>query len=499
MSEEFQNTDQKSSYRSIFKATSLFGGVQVYQILIQIIRSKFIAVLLGTSGVGILGLYQSSTDLIKQLSSLGLSQSAIRDVSEANGSGDFNRISKTVTVLSKLVWATGLFGMIAVMILSPTLSKITFGNYDYSIPIFFLSVTLLFDQLCAGQKVILQGLRRLMELAKASSIGLTLGLIVSIPLYYMFGIQGIVPTLILNSITSFIISWYYSKKVKVLNVDFTIKETLKEGKIMLRLGIAMNISGIATVISAFILRSFIRSCNGPDAVGIFTAGYSIINIYIGMVFTAMSTDFYPRLAAVHKDNAMCKKIINQQSEIGILLLSPLLIICIVIMPFVIRLLYSSQFCSAYDFIIFAAIGMFFRFASVLVAHLFLAKGASRLYIINEIVSCTYMLVLNLIGYKLMNLLGLGISFMISYMIYIVQVIIVTGKFYDFRFTTTVIKMFFIHFGLLATTLVTFLLFDSWIKYTIGVTLIIISSFLAVKGLNDKMEVLSFIKAKYLRK
>ena len=29
------STDNKSSYRSIFKATSLFGGVQVYQILIH--------------------------------------------------------------------------------------------------------------------------------------------------------------------------------------------------------------------------------------------------------------------------------------------------------------------------------------------------------------------------------------------------------------------------------------------------------------------------------
>lgn len=41
----------QSSYRSIFKATSLFGSVQLFQIIIQIVKSKFIALLLSSVGV----------------------------------------------------------------------------------------------------------------------------------------------------------------------------------------------------------------------------------------------------------------------------------------------------------------------------------------------------------------------------------------------------------------------------------------------------------------
>lgn len=74
--------NNQSSYRSIFKATSLFGGVQVYQILIQIIKSKFIAILLGPAGIGIIGLYQSGLQFVQQLTNMGLAQSAVRDVSE---------------------------------------------------------------------------------------------------------------------------------------------------------------------------------------------------------------------------------------------------------------------------------------------------------------------------------------------------------------------------------------------------------------------------------
>ena len=106
-----------ASYRSIFKATSLFGGVQAYQILIGVIRSKIIAVLLGPAGMGVLQLFNSSTELIKQVSSFGLSQSAVRDVSVAASEGDSYRIGRTIAVVKKLVWYTGLFGISLVLLI----------------------------------------------------------------------------------------------------------------------------------------------------------------------------------------------------------------------------------------------------------------------------------------------------------------------------------------------------------------------------------------------
>ena len=44
-------TEEQSSYRQIVKATSVFGGVQGFNILISIIRSKVVAVLLGPAGI----------------------------------------------------------------------------------------------------------------------------------------------------------------------------------------------------------------------------------------------------------------------------------------------------------------------------------------------------------------------------------------------------------------------------------------------------------------
>ncbi len=75
-------SDKSNSYKSIFKATSIFGGVQIFNIIIAIIRSKAVAVLLGPTGVGLSGLFQNATGLIGYIASFGLSNSGTKAIAE---------------------------------------------------------------------------------------------------------------------------------------------------------------------------------------------------------------------------------------------------------------------------------------------------------------------------------------------------------------------------------------------------------------------------------
>lgn len=496
MSQENKDIEnQTSSYRSIFKATSLFGGVQVYQILIGIIKSKFVAVLLGPAGMGIQGLYQSALQLIQGISSLGLSQSAVRDVSEANGTGDAYRIGRKVAVLRRLVWYTGLLGLIATALLSPILSKTTFGNYDYTLPFIVLSVTLLLDQLSAGQRVVLQGLRRLKYLAKASAIGSTVGLIVSVPLYYLLGVQGIVPTLILHSVTSLLLSWWFSRRVNIEKVSVTHRESLVEGRTMLRMGIAMSMTTILGTATAYLLRSFIRYDGGEDQVGLFVAGFYIMNYYTGLVFNAMGTDFYPRLAAVNKDNQKCKTIINQQGEIALLIIGPLLLGCLIFMPFIIRLLYSQEFLPAMDYIFGATVGMLFKAASWVISYSFVAKGEAKLFIWNELIGTTVTTSLYLIGYLLWGLLGLGFGVSVGFTYYLLQVFIIAKKRYDFAFMRSFKFIFVVQFVFVVVCLLIVKLWDSPWAYLPTCTLLLGCMFFSLKELDRRMDVMSIIKKK----
>ena len=488
-------TNQTSSYRSIFKATSLFGGVQVYQILAGIIKTKFVAVLLGPAGMGIMGLYQSTIELVKSVSSFGLEQSAVRDISEANGTGDTQRIGHTVSTVRRLVWATGILGLCLTLFLSPLLSKLTFGNEDYTWGFAILSVTLLIDQLCVGQKVLIQGLRRLKDLAKASAIGATIGLLVSIPLYYWIGVKGIVPTMVMTSLTAMLISWCYSRKIDVEKVSVTIREALDSGQSMMKMGISLSVSGILVTACAYILRWFIRGHGGVEAVGIFTAGYVIMTTYVGMVFKAMGTDFYPRLAAVNKDNEQCKQIINQQGEVAILILAPLVISLLIFMPFIIRIIYSEEFLSATDYVLWAILGMMFKAASWSISFSFIAKAEARLFIINETIINLVLLIFQIAGYYFYGLTGLGIAFMLGNLVYLVQVYLIARTRYSFRFTSSFLSVFSFQFIVVLLSFVIVHAFQSIYAYILLGILLILSSYYSLRELDRRMGVMMIIKEK----
>ena len=319
-------SEQQSSYRQIMKATSLFGGVQVFNIIISIIRSKFVAILLGPEGMGIMGLLNSATGLVGKLTNFGLGTSAVKDIAAAHGANDEKRVEFVATVIRRMVWITGILGLLITAILSPWLSQLTFGNKDYTVAFLWLAMTMLFNQVSSGQLVVLQGLRKLKYLAKANLFGSFLGLFISVPLYYFFGIDGIVPGMIGTAMLALLMSWYFSAKVKIKRTNISFSETISEGKNMLNMGFMISLSGLLSVGVSYVVRIFIGRTGGLEQVGLYNAGFAIINTYVGLIFTAMSTDYYPRLSAIAHDNGLCRKTINQQAEIAILIMAPILII-----------------------------------------------------------------------------------------------------------------------------------------------------------------------------
>lgn len=495
-------TEEQSSYRQIVKATSLFGGVQVFLIVIQIIRSKFVAILLGPHGMGISGLLYSTLGLIKGFTDFGLGTSAVKDIAAANGTGDQVKISTSVTIIRRLVWVTGTFGAVVTMVLSPWLSQITFGNHNYTLAFIWISVTLLFNQLSSGQIVLLQGMRKLQFLAKANLAGSTLGLLVTVPLYYFFGIDGIVPGIIATSLISLTLSWYFSHKVKIEPVSVSFAKTVADGKGMLNMGFMISLSGTMAIVSSYIVRIFIRNHGGIEQVGFYNAGFTLLDTYVGLIFTAMSTDYYPRLTAIAHSNQLCKNTINEQVEIALLILAPILVIFLVFINWVVILLYSNKFIPINEMIYFASLGVFFKAPSWAIGFILLAKGTARLFLWNELVAKIYFLGLNLLGYYYLGLVGLGISFLVGYSLYLIQIYVLSNIKFEFSFSRALIRIFIIQFLLALGSFVTVRFISSPYKYFVGLILIFLSGWYSLRELDKRIglrNIISEIRNRFIKK
>ena len=485
-------TDNQSSYRQIIKATSLFGGVQVFNIAIAIVRSKFIAVLLGPVGMGISGLLTTTISLISSITNFGLGTSAVKDISAASATGDHERISTVITSFRRLVWITGTLGTLVTLILSGWLSKLTFGNKEYTLAFIWISITLLFNQLSSGQMVLLQGMRKLNYLAKANMIGSFTGLIMVLPLYYFYNIDGIVPGIIVASVTSLIISWFFSQKIKIKPIKVNYRETFIKGKGMLVLGFVISITGMMDQLIAYIIRIYISNHGGLDQVGLYNAGFAIINSYVGLIFTAMATDYFPRLCSLAEDNKLSKETINHQAEIAILVLAPLIIVFLVFINWVIIILYSAKFVAINEMIHWAILGIFFKAVGWAIGFIFLAKGATKIYFYTYIIATVTILVTNILGYKYLALEGLGIAFLASYILILFPGYLIARVKYQFSFDSSLIQIFLIQFIIALTSFIVVKYTKTPYSYIIGLMLILLSLFYSYNELDKRIDMKSLL-------
>ena len=124
------DTGAENSYKSIFRGTSVLGGVQVFLVLVNLVRGKFVALLLGPEGMGISNLFNTSSATIQRFASLGLNLAIVREVAERKD--DAGALAVIRTVSSRVITLTALAGCLFCVLFAPWLSRISFGSGDYA-------------------------------------------------------------------------------------------------------------------------------------------------------------------------------------------------------------------------------------------------------------------------------------------------------------------------------------------------------------------------------
>ncbi len=315
-------TTGKSSYGQILKSSALIGGSSVLTILIGIVRTKAMAVLLGPAGFGLMGLYGSIIDLALAVASMGIGSSGVRQIAESVSTGNETRIARTVIVLRRTAVLLGILGAVLVVVFSGPLSTLTFGSDRHAGAVALLGLAVFFRSVSAGQGALIQGMRRIADLAKMGVWGALLGAIFSIALVYVLGERGVAPSLIAAAALGLVISWGYSRKVEIEYPAMTRAEVRQEAASLLKLGFAFMPSGILMMGAAYAVRTLVLRRVGLDAAGLYSAAWTLAGLYVRIVLQAVGADFYPRLVGVAKDHSQCNRLVNEQTQVSLLLAGP---------------------------------------------------------------------------------------------------------------------------------------------------------------------------------
>lgn len=525
--ENKKHKSSKTTYDHVLKYTGIFGGVQVLKILVSVLRNKLASVLLGPVGMGLNAINLSIAELVNSLSNFGLQFSSVRNISELYEKDDDQAVRNYVCVIRTWSFWAALVGALLCVTLPVWLSA-AFGGIswffsacfgvlpdseivthvqDHRFDAVLLGLMVFALPIEASECSLLKGIRKLKILSLIEVLGAVSTLFCTIPLYYFLGYRGIVLALILSSWSLALIHLYFSTRFYRWRIRPFDLRVIRDGLGLIRLGIPYMLAGIVGAVSSFVVLGFLE---GAGEIGLYKAGYGLMVGYAGMVFVAVEADYFPRLSATHQDVQKSNVIVNQQIDVCVLLMTPLLILMALFMPRLIHLLYSSQFIAIAPMAVCSVYYMFFKAITLPVAYLPLAKGRSMLYLCMEFLYDAAFATFVYFGYTLGGeylsfsfdgipcggLVGTGLALTAAGLFDLVMICGTYAACFHFRFERRTLGLIFFDLVCLSLT-VPFCLVGGmrWYKYGFGLLALALSCFLMWRFLSRH----SHFAARILRK
>jgi len=334
----------------------------------------------------------------------------------------------------------GIGGMLLLILLSRALSVLTFGSAEYSSDIALLSVVLLFGAISGGQGALIQGLRRIDDLAKLSVLGAVFGTVLSIPIIYVWGEQGVVPFLIAVGAANIGVSWWYARKIGIARRGLGWADAWTEAGILLKLGVVFMTTTAMAFGVMYLVRVLVIRQLGLEAGGLYQAAFALSIVYIGFILEAMKRDYYPRLTSVAQEHAVCNQLVNEQAEVGFLLSVPVILATLTFAPTILDVLYSAKFIAAYEILRWQILGVLLLVANWPMGFILMAKGKMKVFFGAELLTNAVHLGLTWAGIKYFGLPGAGMAFFGRNVFYTILIFGIVKRMTGFTWSRTNIRL-----------------------------------------------------------
>lgn len=169
----------------------------------------------------------------------------------------------------------------------------------------------------------------------------------------------------------------------------------------------MTSSAVFGLGSGILVRGLIHERMGLVELGLFQASWTIASMYLGIVLQAMAADYFPRLSE-HADNDPTLTImVNDQTEILLLVGGPVVVGMIGAAPLCLWLLYGAEFTAGASLLRVQLLADVIRLLSWPLGFLLLAKAANRLFVTVEFFSVAAFVAFTWIALPSLGLVAAG--------------------------------------------------------------------------------------------
>jgi PST family polysaccharide transporter len=362
---------------------------------------------------------------------------------------------------------------------SPAVARFSFGDERHANAIALLSVVVFLRIVADAHGALIQGMRRIVDLAALSILGSAFGVAVAIPIVYWLGVDGIVPSFIVGGAISLMLAWRVGQRIHPRSEAVPLREFFAEFEVLIRLGAAFMVSGLLMMGAAYAVRTLVLRQEGAEAAGLYGAAWALAGLWVGFILQAMGTDFYPRLVAEVENDARCNAIVNEQTEVSLLLAAPGMLATITLAPAIVSLLYSAEFAGSVNLMRWLLLGMALRVVTWPMGFIVVARNRQRAFIFAELAWTIVNLSLSFYFVDRLGLDGAGVAFFLSYVFHGLMIYPLVRRMSGFHWTPTSCKLILAFALSLAVVFAGFASLSSGQATALGIAVSVISAIFSV--------------------
>ena len=424
----------------------VIGGAQAVNIAISIVRMKVLALLLGPSGVGLLSIFNNLQGIAANAAGLGMGSSGVRQLASAKG--EERELSQVRRVLLTAHLVQGGLAMLGVWLLRVPIAVWLLGDAAYAIEVGLIGVAVLLTLLSTAQTTLLQGLRRIGDLGRVTVLGAMAATLLGLAAVWLFGQAGLIWFVLVQPLGTLVVAIHFTRRLPLPTTPRpTMTETWAVWKPMAKLGSVFMLGGLATTGTLLLVRGRITQELGLDAAGQFAAAWGITITYVGFLLGAMAADYYPRLTEVITDRTAATRLMNDQAQLGLAIGGPVLLLLIGLAPWVITLLYSTEFSPAATLLQWQTVGNVFKLASWPLGFALAAAARGKTFLLVELNFNILFLAMLWPTLADFGIVAAGPAFMIAYMLHFGLLNILVRYLHGFRWQALSLVLLTLHGGL----------------------------------------------------
>ena len=415
----------KTDFVKVFSLSAISTFVKIISRFVSI---KVVSVIIGPSGVALLGQLSNFTNILLKIATGGNNSGVTKYIASYDNKDD--KIKEIIGTSMIISFYLSLFCSVILIVFSDYFSNLILndnGQGKYKSIFIVFGFTIFLYSLNAKLLAILNGFRQYRKYILVDITSSTVGLIFSVCLVFYWNVYGALLAAVTYQSIVVLISLFFVLKAPWFKWHFIFRGfNINMAKKLSLYSIMTIVSAMTVPISQILVRGRISNSLSLNDAGIWEGVIKISSLNLMVIATSMGVYYLPKLSGISDPFGIRKEIYKTAKLlIPFVILSSLSIYFL--RDYIILLVFSSKFQTMSDLFAFQLLGDFFKIISWLLAYLMLAKTMTKKYVFTEIFSNISWV---LLSYWLISYIGSSgavIAYALNYFIYLLVMLFIFRK------------------------------------------------------------------------